>query len=283
MKIASASDLHLDQFVTYKNFYLSDHDLQNESGTDVLVLAGDTMDTSMFNNNRVVALFGLLARSYKKIFYVMGNHEHYCGDFALTKDRLVELFKPFSNITVLEKEGVSYNGYRFFGGTMWTSFSNGNPMSMMQAKQAMNDYAWIKNSAAKVMFKTYDENGAPTFRNRPAKLLPDDVYEDHLEFVRKLNEDLNSHTDQNYVLITHHSPSYKMCSPLYAGSPINDLYHNAMDDLFYEHPNIKLAFMGHTHGKSRVRINECDVVLNARGYPGERTSFDYRFELTELP
>lgn len=282
MKLASASDLHFEQYTLYPNFGLDEADINNGHHADVLVLAGDIMDTSMFNLDRVSDFFERLANRYTTVLYVMGNHEHYDGDFALTEQRLVKFFRPFPNVKVLEKSGVTIGKYRFFGGTMWTDFSNGNPMSLLKAKRAMNDYAWVKNSNTQVHFKSHDAKGAPTFHTRSGKLTPEDVYDDHRMFLRKLQDDLKEHQDKDYVLVTHHSPSYQMCSEYYAGDDFNDLYHSNLDYLFHDNPNIKLAYMGHTHGKRRRKINECEVVLNARGYPDEPTSRGYRFELTEL-
>jgi UDP-2,3-diacylglucosamine pyrophosphatase LpxH len=283
MKIASASDLHLEQYVYDRNFRLFDFDLFNRNNVDVLVLAGDILSSDLIGNEKVFELFKTFSENYEQIFYVMGNHEHYFGDFAKTTNSINEFFKDLQNVKLLDKEAVMFNGYRFFGGTMWTDFDNGNPISLMRAKRALNDYVWIKNSNAPVSFKTYDVDGTPKFHVRSGKLIPEEVYQDHLEFIKRFKEDQEANKDAKYVLITHHSPSYQMCSEIYRGDPINDLYHSNLDNLFHDNPNIKLAFMGHTHGKKRLKINECEIVLNARGYPGEHVSTDYQFEISELP
>ena len=87
MKIALASDLHIE-FGTLE--------LHNTEAADVLVLAGDicvARDIELMNNNfysqrvraeRYLAFFEQVSKEFPKVVYVMGNHEHYHGDFAYT-------------------------------------------------------------------------------------------------------------------------------------------------------------------------------------------------------
>ena len=152
---------------------------------------------------------------------------------------------------------------------------------MWLAKRRMNDYVWIKNSSVPVRFKVKDEFGI-TFHERTGNLLPSDVYDDHRIFLLKLQDDLEQHKDKDYILVTHHTPSFQLCHPMFYGDELNDLYHNNFDNLFYDNPNIRLAYCGHTHGNYVAEINNAKVVLNARGYPGEPSSVNFEPIIMEL-
>ena len=267
MRIAGVSDLHLEQYIHIKDFGLPDSLLSNESKSDVLVLAGDIMDSFIMLSPQIGGLLKRLSSEYNHILYVMGNHEHYNGNFANTENVLADLFDEISpNIVLLEKTGINIDGIRFFGGTMWTSFGNRNPISMITAQRSMNDYRYTTNLTG----------------NNKRQLHPDDVYEDHVQFINALNTDLACNQGVPYVLITHHTASFQFLHPMYIGCNNNDLYHDNLDSLFYNNPNIVGGFCGHAHGKLRVKINNAEIILNARGYRNEKSSINYKEEILNV-
>ena len=91
MKIAVASDLHLE---------FGDLNIENTDGADVLILSGDILvaadigrpDPHNFmegaRSNRYADFFQRCSFQFPHVIYVMGNHEHYHGDFATTADRI---------------------------------------------------------------------------------------------------------------------------------------------------------------------------------------------------
>ena len=110
MRVSVMSDLHLD---------FADLTLP---GGDVLILSGDIceakrMKPDMYNPNLVLLehertdqrpdrynrFFEEECAKYRKVFMVMGNHEHYTGDFLNSKDLLQKMFDDLglTNITLL--------------------------------------------------------------------------------------------------------------------------------------------------------------------------------------
>ena len=92
MKIAIASDVHLE---------FGDLILKNEENADVLILSGDICVASDFSDadysnlkdgrsQRYVDFFTRCASEFSKVIYVVGNHEHYHGDFAETFPTLLK-------------------------------------------------------------------------------------------------------------------------------------------------------------------------------------------------
>jgi predicted phosphodiesterase len=136
MKIALASDVHLE---------FGDLTLANE-GADVLILAGDICVAVDANNatpmgQRVQAFFQRVSHDFPRVIYIMGNHEHYEGDYAKSYERLKRMItgQMLPNVTLLEKETVIIDDVTFVGGTFWTDFNQENIMAMLNAGTAMND------------------------------------------------------------------------------------------------------------------------------------------------
>lgn len=282
MKIVSISDLHLEHHGHKPWFGLSDTILWNGPKADVLILAGDIVDTGSLLETkyraRVREIFSRFSQNYKNVIYVMGNHEHYNGDFFKTQARLNEFLFEFKNIVLLEKTGIMIDDVRFFGGTMWTDLSD--PIQAMVAKNGMNDYHLVENSGAEVSYRVREESGLYSRHSRPGRLLPSDTTQDHLTFIKALKDDLELFSNR-YVVVTHHSPSYVMCDPIYVNDDYNPCYHNKLENLILDNPRIKRWYCGHTHRGARHHIGECEIILNPRGYPGEN-KVEYELAETEL-
>ena len=282
MKIVSMSDLHLEHHGHKPYFGLSDTIIWNGPNARVLILAGDIVDTGSLKEPKYRArlreLFNRFSTNYPHVLYVMGNHEHYNGDFSKTQDHIKEFLFEFKNIVLLEKTGIFIEDVRFFGGTMWTDLSD--PIKAIVAKKGMNDYYLVENSGADVSFRVKEENGQYSRHTRPGRLLPSDTTQDYHTFVRALTDDLELYSNR-YVVVTHHTPSYVMCDPSYIGDEYNSCYHNNLENLILNNPRIKRWYCGHTHRGVRKTIGECEIILNPRGYPGELRK-EYELAETEL-
>ena len=134
MKIAVCSDLHLE---------FGDLELENTAGADVLILGGDIFIASelrdfMYDDSdlvsvtatararaeRYVNFVGRCAARFPHVILIMGNHEHYHGDFATSAKHIREAFNNLSNVYVLDKESRIINGMLFYGGTLWTDMNS---------------------------------------------------------------------------------------------------------------------------------------------------------------
>ena len=78
MKIAVCSDLHLE---------FADIELKNEDNADVLILGGDICvakdiaNIDSFRGDTFREFFKRCSKEFPHVIYIMGNHEHYNGDF----------------------------------------------------------------------------------------------------------------------------------------------------------------------------------------------------------
>lgn len=288
MKIAITSDVHLE---------FGALELQNEEGADVLVLSGDILveqdirmpdPYSIMDTSRSMRFYEFLqnaALNFKHVIYVMGNHEHYHGDFALTGKSIKHFFRHIQNLHVLENESINIDDVTFIGGTMWTDMNNEDPLTLYHIKTMMNDFQVVKNSARKVYRKVplykrkEDDSGyelnekgfmieiGTKMKEENAKFSPEDAVEENRKFKGYLHSVIEGKNDQKFVVCTHHTPSFRSCDEYYKNDQLmNGAYHNNLDEYIMDHPQIKLWTHGHVHQKYDYMIGETRVVCNPRGY-----------------
>jgi predicted phosphodiesterase len=106
MKIAVASDVHLE---------FGDLDLYNNNNAEVLILSGDILvakDMTQhdpqgvmgpdYRSNRYHEFMQKCSERFPHVIYIMGNHEHYNGDFARTEKHLKDVLSYLPNVYLLE-------------------------------------------------------------------------------------------------------------------------------------------------------------------------------------
>jgi predicted phosphodiesterase len=112
VKIALASDIHLE---------FGAIELENAESADVLILAGDicqavdvTYDTTIGRTCQV--FFKQVSARFPKVIYIMGNHEHYQGDYARSRERLQKMLDSHGcyNVHLLERGHRDHRGCDFY-------------------------------------------------------------------------------------------------------------------------------------------------------------------------
>lgn len=281
MKVALCSDLHLE-FGTIS--------LENTEGADVLILSGDICvakelyekDTHSHGDDKTTqfhTFFQECCERFPHVVYVLGNHEHYHGDFAKSLGNLRERLGYLVNLHILEKEYVQLGDYMFFGGSLWTDMNKEDPMTIQRIKGYMNDYRIIEDSNEVVYFKTpvygHKEDGSMDFDNvvsvefhtRNAKFSPEKSVAEHKETMRLLKEAIDSRPTDKWVVVGHHAPSKQSTKPRYERDVIvNGAYSSDLSEFMLDHPQIKLWTHGHTHDDFDYMIGSTRVVANPRGY-----------------
>lgn len=294
MKIAVCSDLHLE---------FGDLDLTNDDGADVLVLGGDIFvaDDLTANGTVVPATASVQARAerynnfvvrcserFPHVILIMGNHEHYHGDFARTANIIRGTFGDLHNVHFLDKEWRVIDGVLFYGGTLWTDMNAEDPVTMSSMLGTMNDYRGVKNSAKTVQYRvpdlTKDEADAFSFKERPAQFRPEDGVEDHRAFLKGLDEVLALHPDLPTVVCGHHAPSKASTHPRYKSEVLmNGAYSTNLDNYILDRRQIRLWTHGHTHEDFDYMIGTTRIVCNPRGYDGyEARADDFKLKYVEV-
>jgi len=266
MKIALASDLHLE-FGTIS--------LEND-GADVLILSGDIIVANDLKERDVYNIKGYADRSNKfhtffqevcarfpNVIYVMGNHEHYHGDFKFTLELLRTHLGYLTNLHILEREYVTLGDVTFIGGTLWTDMNNHDSLTLYHMRTMMNDFRIVQNSNREVHFK--DEDGK--FHTRTAKFCAEDAVEEHVKMKEFIRHTIEGLFEEKFVVVGHHAPSKLSTKPRYKDDYLmNGGYSSDLSEFILDHPQIKVWTHGHTHDKFDYMIGSTRVICNPRGY-----------------
>lgn len=276
MKIGLTSDIHLE----FGDWYPV-----NPEGADVLVLSGDILVAkdllyevpSPYNHKlygtekseRFHAFLANCKKEWKEVIYVMGNHEHYNGDFAKSADTIREVTDRLG-IHFLDKQIVKIDDVTFVGGTLWTDMNARDDLTMYTIRTMMNDFRLVRNSAKVAHFKDMDGK----FHTRESRFTPEDAVEDHEKFLEYIRTVIEGKNDEKFVVVGHHAPSRKSTHPRYANDTLmNGGYSSHLDFFIEDHPQIKLWTHGHTHEPFDYTIGQTRILCNPRGYVGhERLS-----------
>jgi len=114
MKLQIMSDLHLEMHADGGAELIRELD---PTGVDVLVLAGDITSARYYEDLENV--FKPLARKYRHILYVPGNHEYYKSSPKQVTRNLARLMKEIPEVVMPDNGAVLIDNQRFVGGTMW--------------------------------------------------------------------------------------------------------------------------------------------------------------------
>lgn len=295
MKFALASDVHLE---------FGPIEFKNTENADVLILSGDicvakdlsprnTINVLGENNKSIMYhdFFNNCCREFPHVVYVMGNHEHYHGDFAFTEKILRKNLSYLYNLHILEKHAVEISGVVFLGGTLWTDMNEEDTGTMRYISDAMNDFRIISNSYRKTSYKIlqYEKNEDDTinhdkvikteFKERIGKLSPEDVVIEHKNTIKFIEQFISDNPNKKIVVVGHHAPTKSSIKPKYAGDYLmNGGYSSEMTEFITNNPQIKFWTHGHTHDNFDYMVGTTRVVCNPRGYINYESRADY-FEL----
>jgi Icc-related predicted phosphoesterase len=282
MKIALASDVHLE---------FGHLELNNDDNADVLILSGDICVASKFGPD-YDRFFQDASKLFKNVIYVMGNHEHYNGDFAKSESILRAALERYSNVHFLEKSCVKIDDVTFIGGTLWTDMNKEDPHTLFHVQRRMNDFRIVQNSNRMVTrtVPIYEENPLYTEdgknggrynkneagfyievgkkkKQEPSTFCPEDVVPEHRAMVDYIRTIIEGKFDEKFVVVGHHAPSKQSTHPRYQHDTLmNGAYSSSLDEFILDHPQIKLWTHGHTHEDFDYLIGTTRVFCNPRGY-----------------
>lgn len=295
MKFALCSDVHLE---------FGPIELENTENADVLILSGDicvAKDVTARDNfdikgmtnksNQYHKFFQECSERFNHVVYILGNHEHYHGDFSKSLGNLREHLGYLSNLHILEKEYVDLGECLVFGASLWTDMNKEDPVTIQRIKGYMNDYRIIEDSSEQVHFKSpvygrkedgsmdFDNVVSVEFHTRNAKFSPEKSVVEHKETLRVLKEAIESRPTEKWVVVGHHAPSKMSTKPQYENDiVVNGAYSSDLSEFMLDHPQIKVWTHGHTHHNFDYMIGSTRVVANPRGYIG----YEYQADIFKL-
>jgi Icc-related predicted phosphoesterase len=277
MKIALVSDVHLE---------FGDLDFDNTDSADVLILGGDICVASditqrdpyntmgeEYRSNRFHNFFQRCSERFPHVIFIVGNHEHYHGDFATTIPHFRDVLGYLPNLHILEKQTFVLDDVTFIGGTLWTDMNKRDTRTLHEISRMMNDFRCVSNSA-----RLEDHRGwADRFTTT-------DAADDHAVMLEFIKRTVKADVTKRYVVVGHHSPSRLSTHPKYQDQFImNGGYSSELDDFIQDHPQIKLWTHGHTHEDFDYQIGNCRILCNPRGYVNyEERADTWRLKTVEV-
>jgi len=233
------SDLHLE----------FGDDLELPKG-DILLLAGDI--GIAHRPHTYMSFLERASENFNHVLMIMGNHEHYHGDFYESYDLLKKQTEHMVNFDLLNNDIIKINDTTIIiGATMWSDIS---PAYKFQIGYSMNDFHLIKN------FSTC----LATCEFNKSKL-----------FIEKALED---NKDNNCIVMTHHSPTLR-APEQYKGNILNSAYGSDLEDLILKYsPSVWVH--GHTHVSESYEVGETAILCNPRGYVGLETNKQFNISST---
>lgn len=279
MKIYLCSDVHIE---------FGPLEVHNKDNADVLILSGDIvvakelrhwspdgiLELSKHGNN-FINFFEQCSSKFKDVIYVMGNHEHYNGDFAESESILRKVCNHFGNIHLLEKEIKTINDITFIGGTLWTDMNKEDSLTLYHISRNMNDFRIVKDSRNPVHFRDTDGN----FHTRTSTFSPETAVEEHKKMLQYISTIVEGKHDQKFVVVGHHAPSKLSTKPRYQNDTLmNGGYSSDLSEFILDRRQIKLWTHGHTHDVFDYMIGTTRIVCNPRGYiqyEGRADEFDF--------
>jgi DNA repair exonuclease SbcCD nuclease subunit len=209
-----------------------------------------------YRSNRFHAFFQRCCDRFPHVIFIVGNHEHYNGDFVKTIPHFKDVLGYLTNLHILEKEIWVLDDVTFIGGTLWTDMNKRDIRTLHEISRMMNDFRCVDNSA-----KLADQRG---WNGRFSTTDAADDHDAMLEYIRLMIE---GKFDQKFVVVGHHAPSRLSTHPRYAHEAImNGGYSSELDDFILDHPQIKLWTHGHTHEDFDYCIGSTRILCNPRGY-----------------
>ncbi|AMM43667.1 metallo-phosphoesterase [Pectobacterium phage vB_PcaM_CBB] len=243
------------KFITFSDTHDSVDFVNNVAGDKetILLLPGDIGEVRRFNKYR--NMVEVLSSKFKEVLLVPGNHEYYRSNITKVHRVLKELDDSISNFHFLQNDFRIFDDVLILGGTLWTDYDNGNPVTKLQAQLGMNDYRCIRH-------------GTPTeYWKRP--FTPDDAEFFHHETKSFLKETLDKQREVCHnlktVVMTHHAPSFASVDPIYVGDHLNGCYCSNMD-YFVDSLNVDVWIHGHIHSSHDYMLGDTRVICNPRGY-----------------
>lgn len=227
MKLQIMSDLHLE-FGT----------LDVIPKAETLILAGDV---GLANKEYTFKPFlESVCSDFKNVIMILGNHEHYNGNFTFSTSLIKDAMVNYNNFHLLDNSSITIDDVTFIGSTLW---ANIDPRHEVEIMNGMNDFRIIE----------YNDR---TFTTQ--------------DFIKEFNTSLYfiektlAKVKGKIVMITHHSPTTKAPEE-YRGSSLNSAYGSNLSYLMQKY-KMPLWIHGHTHLTMDYKEFDTRVICNPRGY-----------------
>ena len=258
MKIAIASDLHLEHLSAFRKDFIGPDWEGLEC--DVLVLAGDIHN----GPERVIQYADLMqARLDCDVVVVAGNHEYYGRILPFELKVFRNLSSKRDRVHFLENEIVKIDDVTFIGATFWTDFQ-------------------FKNTPdkCKMLFDTFINDSRLIKNDDGTRMKASDTEIMHLKSKEFIWNMCSPMWQMKNVVVTHHGPS-ALCNRGYESSDVSSSFVSDLDN-FIEECQANVWISGHTHSRVDEMVGDTRLISNCRGYEHHGETEGWEWKVIEL-
>lgn len=254
MLIDIISDLHED---SHSKAGYDVRKLFKKTSSEVLIIAGDTSH----NPENIISLLSDIKKFYKKIFFVIGNHELYSETSSVEKLIYMKLNfnKIDPDIHFLDGDIVEYNGVKFAGSSLWYDGS----FIKKYKKDLKKDLDFCKYKLG-----TTSLNAIYSYCMNDSRYIKDLGSLDSIFTSEKIK--LESFYQNADVIITHINP---ICDKEHFDPKYRDDISNAFfcfnGEKYVKDTTAKIWVYGHTHSPFNRVLHGTELVCNPLGYHNE--------------
>jgi len=242
MKFQLISDLHLENYKELPKI----RDLFTPLAPN-LILAGDIC---FIKHRHFLPFFQKLSPLFRRIIYVLGNHEFYMNNdlrmdtISCMTLKAKAILEPFNNIQILDKEFIELDDdIVVLGCTLWSYISKKDFTCGMQYLPQSN---FVRHKTTIV-------------------LRPDITNKMYLEQKIWLKDMLDRFEHKKKIVVTHYVPSSKGIDDQFHF--FTKAYYSHSDDLVRQ---ANIWCCGHTHEQKIVHIGKTPLYINAAGNPSQK-------------
>ena len=257
------------KFIVFSDTHDSVDFINNITGDKdaILLIPGDIGEVRRFNKYR--NMIEVLSSKFKEVLLVPGNHEYYGSNITKTHRKLKELDDSIQNFHFLQNDFRMFDDVLILGGTLWTDYDGGNPLTKLQASLGMNDYKCIRH-------------GSPT-EYWHHRITPEEIEFFHYETKTFLQKTVDKQREICHnvktVVMTHHAPSFNSVDPTYINDHLNGCYCSNMD-YFVDSVGAKVWVHGHIHSSHDYMLGDTRIICNPRGYAFGKQHENSKFSST---
>jgi UDP-2,3-diacylglucosamine pyrophosphatase LpxH len=264
VKIQVVSDMHFEMFPRRSDdldrFYERLTGGVKKSGA-ILCIAGDL--GVLHRPETWIEPLKILARRFRAVVLVAGNHEFYGNCMLGQEKRLAKVFDLPANVHFLFNSMAMIDGVQYIGGTLWTSFYSRGAVVMGYAASRINDFRLISHKDG-------------------STLTPDQTVDMHQVCKKYIFRQIRAAKarSEKTVVLTHHCISPKSVHLQYAGNPLNAAFFTDLtEEITLNGPDLWVH--GHTHNSFDYMLGSTRVVCNPFGYlhREENPDFDCRLKI----
>lgn len=237
MKIQYVSDLHIE----YYNYTPNPLDFIKPTA-DILILAGDI--GNLYKYEQLTDFLRDLCSYFKAVIYVAGNREFYRprGYKFISMNELYDKFNNLKNIInnlyILNKTSIQINDLCITGTTLWSDIKTEIPRFIVHIPDITTEI----------------------YKNK---------YYTDINYIKKMIK----YCDKNnlkLLIITHHSPTYKVLEQKRVNDKYISLYASNLDNMIKSSSNIIYGWIfGHINVCVDTNIDNVKLLSNQLGKPNK--------------